>query len=251
MPSPASSCSSSGWSSSSWSSSCWRSSCTGPEADYSTSSSDTSSWTSALPDRQRHVSRFGLGPGPRRCRWSWAVTAVTWTGPGGWACAGARSPSARRSPLARAEAAPADRPLGIRGSGRSHGGDRAPAGRFRTGRPDPRRLASDPQPPPGHSDAHARRPGRAGTDRPGHLDHGPVRNGRCGDPGRDRRPDPLRDRPRPGQARGPAPREKISGTCTGRTKLTGQGSPACASSHGGRSGEPSAPTPSARPATST
>ncbi len=59
----------------------------------------------------------------------------------------------------------------------------------------------------------------------GHLDHRPVRDRRCGDPGRDRRPAPVRHRPCAGQARRLAPREKLSGTFTGRTKLTGQGRP--------------------------
>ena len=41
---------------------------------------------------------------------------------------------------------------------------------------------------------------------------------------------------------GLAPREKLSGAFTGRTRLTGQGRPGCAWQPGGRSGEPSAPT---------
>ena len=48
---------------------------------------------------------------------------------------------------------------------------------------------------------------------------------RRGDPGRDRRPAPVRHRPGDGQARRPGAREKLSGTFTGRTKLTGQGRP--------------------------
>ena len=50
---------------------------------------------------------------------------------------------------------------------------------------------------------------------------------------------------------GLAPREKLSGTFIGRTKLTGQGRPGCGSRPGGRSGEPNAPTPSTPPATGT
>ncbi len=50
---------------------------------------------------------------------------------------------------------------------------------------------------------------------------------------------------------GLAPREKLSGAFTGRTRLTGQGRPGCAWQPGARSGERSAPTPSTGPATST
>jgi transposase len=50
---------------------------------------------------------------------------------------------------------------------------------------------------------------------------------------------------------GLAPREKLSGAFTGRTRLTGQGRPGCGWRHGARSGEPSAPTRSTPPATST
>jgi transposase len=50
---------------------------------------------------------------------------------------------------------------------------------------------------------------------------------------------------------GLAPREKTSGTFTGRTKLTGQADPACAWPLGARSGAPSAPILSTPPATST
>ena len=67
-------------------------------------------------------------------------------------------------------------------------------------------------------------PERARADRAGHLDHRPVRDRRCRDPGRDGRPTPVRHRPRAGLARR-APREKLSGTFTGRTRLTGQGRP--------------------------
>jgi transposase len=48
---------------------------------------------------------------------------------------------------------------------------------------------------------------------------------------------------------GLAPREKISGSYAGRTKMTGQAARACGSRPGGRSGEPSAATPSSPPAT--
>ncbi len=50
---------------------------------------------------------------------------------------------------------------------------------------------------------------------------------------------------------GLAPREKLSGTFTGRTKLTGQGRPGCGWRPGGQSGERSDPTRSTGPATST
>ena len=48
---------------------------------------------------------------------------------------------------------------------------------------------------------------------------------RGGDPGRDRRPEAVRHRPRVVKHAGLAPREKLSGTFTGRTRLTGQGRP--------------------------
>ena len=50
---------------------------------------------------------------------------------------------------------------------------------------------------------------------------------------------------------GLAPREKLSGAFTGRTKLTGQGRPGCGWRHGARSGEHNGPTRSTGPATST
>src|SRR6266542_1322995 len=50
---------------------------------------------------------------------------------------------------------------------------------------------------------------------------------------------------------GLAPREKLSGAFTGRTRLTGQGRPGCGWRPGARSGEPSAPTRPAPPITST
>ena len=50
---------------------------------------------------------------------------------------------------------------------------------------------------------------------------------------------------------GLAPREKLSGTFTGRTKLTGQGRPGSGWRPGARSGEPCRPTPSTPPATAT
>ena len=50
---------------------------------------------------------------------------------------------------------------------------------------------------------------------------------------------------------GLAPREKLSGAFTGRTRLTGRDAPGCGWQPGARSGEPSAPTPSTAPATST
>src|SRR6266516_1574752 len=50
---------------------------------------------------------------------------------------------------------------------------------------------------------------------------------------------------------GLAPREKLSGAFTGRTRLTGQGRPGCGWRPGARSGEPSAPTRPAPPVTST
>ena len=64
-----------------------------------------------------------------------------------------------------------------------------------------------------------------GLTEPGHLDPRDQR-GRCGrDPGRDRRPAPVRHRPGAGQARRPGTRERQSGTYTGQTRLTGKGRP--------------------------
>ena len=53
-----------------------------------------------------------------------------------------------------------------------------------------------PGPARRHRAADDRRPGRARADRAGHLDHRAVGGRRRGDPGRDRRPEPVRHRPR-------------------------------------------------------
>jgi transposase len=50
---------------------------------------------------------------------------------------------------------------------------------------------------------------------------------------------------------GLAPREKLSGSFVGRTKLTGAGGPGCASRPGARSGEPTAAIPSTPTGTAT
>ena len=57
------------------------------------------------------------------------------------------------------------------------------------------------------------------------LDHRDLRHRRGGDPGRDWWPAPVRHRSRPLKHAGLAPREKLSGEFTGRTRLTGQGRP--------------------------
>ena len=93
----------------------------------------------------------------------------------------------------------------LRRPGRSRWCDRAPARRPRAGAPGPGRLARYPGPAGRCRGPHDRRAGRAGPDRPGHHDRGAHRGRRRRDPGRDRRPGPVRLPAVAGQARRAVP----------------------------------------------
>ena len=89
-------------------------------------------------------------------------------------------------------------------------GDRAPTGRAGTRRTATRRLARRPPASGRHRDPHDRSARRTQPDRAGHLDHRNLTGRGRGDPGPDRRPAPVRHRPRAGQTRRPrAPGETV------------------------------------------
>ena len=194
--------------------------------------------------------RSGPAPGPRPCRWSATAMAATWPGPAASARPGSTGGPPRDHQAGRAEAVAADRARPVRRARRPGRRDRAPPRRAGA-----RQLlledwqhnrASWPTP-----SADGRRPRRTAADRAGHLDHRAVPVGAAailaetGDPRRFATARALV------KHAGLAPREKLSGTFVGRTKLTGQGRPGCAWPRGGRCGAPRRPTPSTPPATGT
>ena len=95
-----------------------------------------------------------------------------------------------------AEALPADCARAVCCARRSGRGDRAPGRRAGAGGAAGRRLAVCHRPADRDGAADDRCPGRARPDRAGHLDHRGVAGGCRGDPGPDRRPPPVRHRPR-------------------------------------------------------
>ena len=97
----------------------------------------------------------------------------------------------------------------------SPGAGRAGAGRLQAGAGGAGRGGG----PHGQGAGRAR-PGRAGDQHPRS-----VGGRRRGDPGRDRRPGPLRRRQGGGQARRPVPRDNASGAFAGKTTISSRGRP--------------------------
>jgi hypothetical protein len=103
--------------------------------------------------------------------------------------------------------------------------DRAPARCLGTDQADPRGLAARPHPPGRHRSPHGRRPRRTPAHRSGLLHQGPRAVGAAAilaETGNLHRFATARALVK---HTGLAPRQKSSGTYTGRTKLTGQGRP--------------------------
>jgi Transposase IS116/IS110/IS902 family len=103
--------------------------------------------------------------------------------------------------------------------------DRAPARCLGTDQADPRGLAARPHPPGRHRSPHGRRPRRTPAHRSGLLHQGPRAVGAAAilaETGNLHRFATARALVK---HTGLAPRQKSSGTFTGRTKLTGQGRP--------------------------
>ena len=113
-------------------------------------------------------------------------------------------------PPRRATSLPADRAPPVHRPDRPGRGAGAPAGRVRADRLGHRRLGPRQDRPGRHRDPDDRRPGRAGADRARHQHRRAVRGRGRGDPGRDRRPEQVHQRPGRGQTRRPRPRESAS-----------------------------------------
>jgi hypothetical protein len=126
-------------------------------------------------------------------------------------------------------------------AGRGAGAQRAGAGRLQAGAGGAGRGGG----PHGQGAGRAR-PGRAGDQHPRS-----VGGRRRGDPGRDRRPGPLRRRQGGGQARRPVPPRQRLGRLAGKTTISGRVGRCCGWPPGGRWGARCRTTRSSPPATPT
>ncbi|MFI6368326.1 transposase [Nocardia sp. NPDC050630] len=131
----------------------------------------------------------------------------------------------RDHPRRWTETVPADLRETVCGAERFGWCARPPARRSRTRAPTARRL-DRPQAMPGrHRSAHDRSARWARADRSRRLHRRAVSGRGRGDPGRNRRPCKVFTVRAVVKHAGLAPREKLSGTFTGRTRLTGRGRP--------------------------